>query len=74
MEWLKIPPKKQQEFSKNFLAIDIDYLQYTCYKISEPLRNLYTLLGFSGQIDLDNSNIEYNYNQNLALTHTDTKM
>lgn len=66
--------KKQREFSKNFIAIDIDYLQYTCYKISEPLQNLYNILGFSGTIDLDNSNIEFNFNQNLSLTHNDTKM
>ena len=74
MEWLKIPAQKQREFSENFLSIDIDYLQYTCYKISEPLKNLYNILGFTGQIDTDNSNHEYNFNQNLCLAHHDTKM
>ena len=74
MEWLQIPPKIQKQFAKDIISIDIDYLQYTCYRISEPFKNLYNILGFSGQIDTDNSNIEYNYNLNLSLTHKNTKM
>lgn len=74
MEWLKLTPKIQSEFSKNFISIDIDYLQYTCYKISEPLKNLYNVLWFSWTIDTDNSNIEYNFNMNLSLVHNNTKM
>lgn len=73
MEWLKIPSKKQRDFSKNLINVDIDYLQYTCYQINEPLKNLYNILWFSGLIDTDNSNIEYNFNMNLSLTHTETQ-
>lgn len=72
MEWLKIPQKIQADFQEIFLNISIDYLQYTCYKISEPLLNLYNYLWFSWEIDMDNSNVEYNLN--LSLVHSDTKM
>lgn len=74
MDWLQIPEKTQKNFHKNFINIDIDYLQYTCYDISKPLENLYNILGFDGKIDQDNSNIEYNYNLNLSLTHLETRM
>lgn len=74
MEWLKIPEKTQALFAKNFLNISVDYMQYTTYNIAEPLKLLYTILGFNGQIDMDNSNIEYNHNYNLSLTHHETRM
>ena len=44
MEWLQIPEKTQKNFSKNFLNIDIDYLQYTCYNIAKPLEAIYNIL------------------------------
>lgn len=76
MEWLKIPPKTQKNFLKNFIHIDIDYLQYTCYDISKPFENLYNILGFIWNIDQDNSNISYNKkeNPNLSLTSVETRM
>lgn len=74
MEWLKIPAKVQTEFRNNFLNISVDYLQYTCYNITEPLKALYSILGFSGQIDTDNSNMEINFNNNMTLTHYETRM
>lgn len=73
MEWLKLPEKQLQKHAKNLLFVGVDYLQYTCYDISKALRNLYQL-GFSGEIDMDNSNVEYNSDYNLALTHTNTNM
>lgn len=74
MEWLKIPQKIQADFKKNLIGVNVDYLQYTCYNISEPLLNLYNYLWFSWEIDMDNSNVEYNFNLNLSLVHNDTKM
>lgn len=74
MEWLKIPEKTQKNFLKNFIHIDVDYMQYTCYNIKTPLELIYNILGFSGKIDQDNSNVEYNYNLNLSLTHVETRM
>ena len=74
MEWLQIPEKTQKNFSKNFLNIDIDYLQYTCYNIAKPLELIYNVLGFDGKTDQDNSNIEYNYNLNLSLQNLETRM
>ena len=44
MDWLKIPPKTQINFRKNFLNIDIDYIQYTCYDIAKPLELIYNVL------------------------------
>lgn len=74
MEWLQIPEKTQKNFSKNFLNIDIDYLQYTCYNIAKPLEAIYNILGFDWKTDQDNSNIEYNYNLNLSLQNIETRM
>ena len=74
MEWLKIPPKTQKKFQENFLNIDIDYIQYTCYDITKPLGLIYNVLGFDGKTDQDNSNIEYNYNLNLSLQNLETRM
>ena len=74
MEWLQIPEKTQKNFIKNFIHIDVDYMQYTCYNIKTPLELIYNILGFSGTIDQDNSNVEYNYNLNLSLTHMETRM
>lgn len=74
MEWLDLSPKIQTEFSKNFLACEVDYLQYTCYKISEPLKNFYQILGFTGTIDTDNSNVEINEKKNMTLTHNETRL
>lgn len=73
MEWLKLPKKVQKNHAKNLLFVGVDYLQYTCYDIMQALRALYNL-GFSWEIDMDNSNVEYNVNYNLALTHSDTNM
>ena len=74
MDWLKIPPKTQINFRKNFLNIDIDYIQYTCYDIAKPLELIYNVLWFDGTTDQDNSNIEYNYNLNLSLQNLETRM
>lgn len=46
MEWLQIPAKTQKNFLNNFINIEIDYLQYTCYDIAKPLENIYNILGF----------------------------
>ena len=73
LEWLKIPTKKQKEFRDNLISVEVDYLQYTCYKISKPLIHLNDTLGFNWEIDSDNSNIAYNYNLNLAMERRDTK-
>lgn len=74
MEWLQIPSKTQSKFKENFINIDVDYMQYTCYDIKQALHNLYNILGFSWKIDMDNSNTEYNYNLNLSLTNHETRM
>ena len=74
MEWLQLPTSIQKEFKQNLIAMEVDFMQYTCYKISEPLKAIYNILGFTGQIDDDNSNIEYNYNLNLSLTRINTAM
>lgn len=73
MEWLKIPIKKQREFRENIIAVNVDFIQYACYQISEPLKNLYEIIGFTGEIDDDNSNIEHNHNYNLSLTRNKTE-
>lgn len=46
MEWLQIPAKTQKNFHKNFINVDIDYIQYTCYDIAKPLELIYNILGF----------------------------
>lgn len=74
MEWLKIPDKTKLEFRKNLININIDYLQYTCYNIKEPLKLIYNILWFDWTIDSDNSNIEYNYKNTLSLLRNQTKM
>lgn len=74
MEWLQIPLKTQKNFQKNFINIDIDYIQYTCYDIAKPLELIYNILGFDWKTDQDNSNIEYNYNLNLSLQNLETRM
>ena len=73
MWWLKIPKKNQQEFKQNFLNISVDYLQYTCYKISEPLKAIYAMW-FSGETDMDNSNVEFHPDYTLSLENKATKM
>lgn len=73
MNWLNLSAEIQKKFARETLSVSCDYLQYTCYDIAEPLRNLYSLW-FSGEIDIDNSNIEYNHEYNLALQHNETKM
>lgn len=73
MEWLKIPKKVQREFRENVIAMNVDFMQYTCYKISEPLKNLYNILWFNWEIiDSDNSSILHNNKQNLSLNKIDT--
>lgn len=67
MEWLQIPKSAQKEFRENLINVSVDYMQYACYKISEPLKLMYNILGFDGLIDTDNSNIQYNARLNLAL-------
>lgn len=47
MEWLQLPQKVQKEFRDSLIAMEVDFMQYTCYKIAEPLRNLYNIVGFS---------------------------
>ena len=74
MEWLNLPLKVQKEFRDNLIAMEVDYLQYTCYHVQEPLKAFYNILGFNGTIDDDNSNVEYNYNLNLSLVRNNTKM
>lgn len=72
MEWLKIPSKIQKEFRKNHISTAVDYLQYTCYDISDPLIKIIEILGLSYDLDTDNSNISFNKNKNLSLTKKDT--
>ncbi len=73
MSWLKIPSDEQKKFKKNFISIGVDYLQYACYDISVTLKSIYQILWFTGEIDTDNSNVEYNKKLNLSLTYRDTR-
>ena len=74
IEWLQIPYSTQKKFAKKIINVDVDYLQYTCYDIEQAFRYMYNILGFSGEIDDDNSNIEYNERYNLSLHCVGTKM
>jgi len=74
IEWLQIPSLTQKKFSKKIINADIDYLQYTCYDIEQAFRYMYNILGFSWEIDDDNSNIEYNEKYSLSLHCIGTKM
>lgn len=72
MEWLQIPAIAQKEFRENLIAMQVDFMQYTCYKIIEPIKNLYNIVGFSWEIDSDNSNVQMAYNMNLSMTRNNT--
>ena len=73
MEWLNLPPKVQKEFKDNLIAMNLDFMQYTCYNIQDALTNLRNIVWFTWEIDNDNSNIEFNYTMNLSMTNTQTK-
>lgn len=74
MEWLQLPEKTQKEFRQNLIAMEVDFMQYTCYSINDPLRNLYNIVGFSWEIDSDNSNMEMSHNMNLSMTRQNTAL
>lgn len=73
MEWLNLPPKVQKEFKDNLIAMNLDFMQYTCYNIQDAIINLRNIVWFTWEIDNDNSNIEFNYTMNLSMTNTQTK-
>lgn len=72
MEWLKIPVKKQKEFKQNLISMEVDFIQYTCYDINQPIYNLCNLFWFTWEIDNDNSNAEFNQKKNLSLVRKNT--
>lgn len=73
MEWLNLPKKAQKEFRENFIAMNLDFMQFTCYQISHILQNMKNFIGLTGEIDTDNSNTEHNKDKNISVTYWQTK-
>ena len=73
INWLKISEKMKEKNREKVLAVEVDYLQYTCYDVGTCLRSLYGL-GFTGEIDVDNSNVCFNQDYTLSLTNMSTRM
>lgn len=72
MSWLKIPPRTQKNFAKNIIRVACDMEKFTCYDFRVSVSLLRDVLGFSGEIDSDNSNVEHSKLWDYTLTRSNT--
>lgn len=68
LSWLQIPKKIQNLHKENLCAISIDYEKYVCTDSTVVMRMLREM-GFSWELDMDNSNIEHSPDYSMSLKH-----
>lgn len=71
MSWLNLPKKIQKEYKENVVSMAKDMEKYVC-KDFRVLLGMVREMWFSGDIDIDNSNIEYLKDWSATLTRRDT--
>lgn len=68
MSWLHLPKKIQKLYAENLLAVSVDYEKYVVSDSTIVMRMIREM-GFSWEIDCDNSNLEHSANYDFSLRH-----
>jgi hypothetical protein len=68
MSWLNLTNKQKKIHSQNLLAVSVDFEKYVCLD-STIVMKMIREMGFSGELDLDNSNIEHSPDYSMSLKH-----
>lgn len=71
MSWLNLPKKVQKLHRENLLAVSIDFEKYNFVDFKVAIK-LITEMGFTWEIDLDNSNVEFLHDYTWSLSHNQT--
>jgi len=71
MSWLVLPKKIQKLHRESLYSISKDWETYQIKDFREPIKMLREM-GFSGEIDMDNSNQEYLPDYSGTLVHNST--
>lgn len=68
MSWLNLTNKQKKLHSASLLAVSVDFEKYVCLD-STIVMKMIREMGFSGELDLDNSNIEHSPDYSMSLKH-----
>lgn len=72
LSWLHLTNKQKQIHSENLLAVSVDYEKYMCSD-SIILMRMIREMGFSWELDDDNSNQETCFDHSMTLVHWKSK-